>query len=249
MSLPRIHLSERSQVALTLFLAAAALFATWYFLLLPQSRQKAEIEALQKGLAASPYAKLSIPGLVATAEARTAQVARLEREWAETVERLATFANQTGTNKFRIDYKSELFITRQNLVQKYDALKIPLIPTDLGIEDVLSSRDPVQIRDRWRQLKAVERLADLALDRHIERLIAIHPLPPVPRKSEDNRLLFTEYPVWAEFDIDFDNLYALFQSVFEENHVFAFRNIRIESGTRRDAPVRVNAVMSALVFE
>lgn len=252
MNFSRLHLSERTQVALILFLALCALFATWRFLLRPQSQDKAKNEATRRRLAASPYARYSIPSLVAAVDAGTGQVARLEREWTQTAERLATFANQEmlrRTNDWRIDFKVELFNTRQNLLAKSEKLGIQLIPADLGIDDALSSRENDKARERWLQLKAVEKLADLTLDRRIEQLVSINPLPPAVHKSKDGRRLFTEYPVRAEFDIAFDNLYALFQSGFEENHVFAFRNIRIESGPRPNAPVRVNAVMSALVFE
>jgi len=246
------RLSERTQVALILFLTLGALFATWYFLLLPQHQMNAEIAILRQQLAASKYAHDSIPGLLQAAAAENANVSRLEQEWGRTTERLATFANQAALRRAevgRIDFKVELFHTRKSLVEKSDALGIQLIPTDLGIDDVILSRDNDKIREHMLQLKTVEKLADLTLDHRIERLISINPLPPKAYKSPDGRFCFDEYPVRVEFDVAFDNLYALFQSVFEENHVFAFRNIRIESGARPNSPVRVNAVMSALVFE
>jgi hypothetical protein len=252
MSPLRLRLSERTQVALILLLTLGALFATWYFLLLPQRQMNAEIAKLRRDLATSKYAQESIPGLRKAVEAENANAARLEQEWTQTADRLATFANQAALRRAeigRIDFKVELFHTRQRLVEKSDALGIQLIPVDLGIDDALSSRDNDRIRERMLQLKAVEKLADLTLDRRIERLVSISPLPPRAYKSQDGRFCFDEYPVRAEFDVAFDNLYALFQSVFENSQVFAFRNIRIESGARPNAPVRVNAVMSALVFE
>ena len=250
--IPRLHLSERTQVVLILFVALSALFATWYFLLLPQSQMNAEIETISKKLAASEYAHQTITNLIKAVQAENANAACLEREWVQTAECLATFANQAALRRAevgRIDFKVELFHTRKSLVEKSDALGIQLIPTDLGIDDVILSRDNDKIREHMLQLKTVEKLADLTLDHRIERLISINPLPPKAYKSPDGRFCFDEYPVRVEFDVAFDNLYALFQSVFEENHVFAFRNIRIESGARPNSPVRVNAVMSALVFE
>ncbi len=245
-----IRLSERTQVALILFLTLGALFATWYFLLLPQRQMKAEIATLRQQLTTSKYAHISIPDLQQAVASESNNTARLEREWTRTTERLATFANQAVLRRAevgRIDFKFELFRTRKSLVEKSDALGIQLIPTELGIDDALLTSD--KIRERMLQLKAVEKLADLTLDRRIERLISINPLPPKAYKSPDGKFSFDEYPVRVEFDVSFDNLFALLQSVFEENHVFAFRNIRIESGSRPNAPVRVNAVMSALVFE
>ncbi len=240
----RLHFSERTQVALILLLTLGVLFATWYFLLLPQHQMNEEIAALRQQLTASKYAHESIPGLIQVVAIESNNAARLEQEWTRTTERLSALRRaEVG----RIDFKFELFRTRKNLVEKSEALHIQLIPTELGIDDALLTSD--KMRERMLQLKTVEKLADLTLDRRIERLISISPLPPKVYKSPDGKFSFDEYPVRVEFDVAFDNLYALMQSVFEENHVFAFRNIRIESGTRPDAPVRVNAVMSALVFE
>lgn len=245
-----LRLSERTQVALILLLTLGALFATWYFLLLPQSRMKAENANLRQQLERNNSARTSIPSLDKEVDAAKTNAARLEQEWTQTAERLATFANQTALRRAefgRIDFKVELFRTRQRLVDKSDTLGIQLIPTALGIDDASLSRDT--IRERMLQLKTVEKLADLTLDRRIERLVSINPLPPAAYKSPDGKFCFDEYPVRVEFDAAFDNLYALFQSVFEENRVFAFRNIRIESGPRANSPLRVTAVMSALVFE
>ncbi len=252
MKLDRIHLSERTQVALILLLALGVLSAIWYFLLLPQQRLKGDIERRRRdlALAASKYANESIPGLRQAVSNEFTNVARLEQEWSQIAERLATFLNQADLRqKGRIDFKFELFNTRKRLIDKSDTLGIQLIPVDLGIDDAILSRDNDKIRERMLQLQAVEKLADLTLDRRIERLISINPLPPKPFPSSNGSICFTEYPVRVEFDISFDNLYALFQSVFEENRVFAFRAIRIAAGLRPDAPVRVHAVMSALVFE
>jgi hypothetical protein len=245
MSPPRLHLSERTQVAGILVLALGGLFAIVYFLLLPQYEARREIRALRAKLEADKSYHQSEATLRKAMELESNNTARIEAEWGRTVERLATFANQASLR--RIDYKVELFRTRKSLVAKSEALGIQLIDPSLGIDDALKDQD--KVRERMLQLKAVEKLADLTLDRRIERLTAILPLPPVAHRAPDGRPCFTEYPVRVECDVPFDNLYALFQSVFEENRVFAFRNLRIESGPRANAPVRVTAVMSALVFE
>jgi hypothetical protein len=52
-----------------------------------------------------------------------------------------------------------------------------------------------------------------------------------------------------ECDVDFEHLYTFFQSVFEENQVFTFRNVRIESGPTFDSKLRVKAILSALLFD
>ena len=246
----RIRLSERAQVALIVFLAIGGLVAIWYFLLQPQARMRREIASLRAQLAANPAFHKNKSSLLLALEIEKTNTSRLEQEWALTAERLATFASQAALRRSefgRIDYKVELFRTRQRLVEKSDALGIQLIPTDLGVLDDLKEQD--QVRERMLQLKAVEKLADLTLDRRIERLLSITPLPPVAHRTSNGKISFDEYPVRVEFDVAFGNLYALMQSVFEEYRLFAFRNIRIESGAHPNSPVRVKAVMSALVFE
>lgn len=250
MNLPRPRLTERSQVALILFLAFAGIGSIWYFLLFPQHRMHEEIDALRRQLDSSVFAHQHPAHMVKALEQEKARLAESEARWECVADRLGTFANQTALRRSefgRIDYKNELFLTRKRLVEKSEQLGIQLMPTDLGIDDLLKDKD--KVRERMLQLKTVERLADLTLDRQIQRLIAIQPLPPVVHKAPDGRACFDEYPVRVEFDVPFDGLYTLFQSVFEENRVFAFRNIRVASGPASDSPVRVTAVMSALVFE
>jgi hypothetical protein len=99
------------------------------------------------------------------------------------------------------------------------------------------------------QLKAVELLADLTLDRQIQQLVAIYPMPPVQHVDAQGHKTFSEYPVRVECDVDFTHLYSFFQSVFEEDHVFTFRNLRIESGPTIEDKLRVKAILSALLFE
>ena len=106
-----------------------------------------------------------------------------------------------------------------------------------------------QVRDRMLQLKAVDHLADLALDNRIQQLVSITPLASVEHAGPDGKTVFTEYPVRVVFDADFVNLYQLFQSVFEENRLFVFHAVRVVSGPSVASRLRVQAVLSALVFE
>ena len=71
----------------------------------------------------------------------------------------------------------------------------------------------------------------------------------VTHTDEKGRRTFSELPVRMECDVDFEHLYTFFQSVFEENQVFTFRNVRIESGPTFDSKLRVKAILSALLFE
>jgi len=246
----RAHISERQQVALILFVAILGLVLFWSLLLQPQMRVREENEQIRQQLANSRYANLSMESLKEVADLETQAEQRLRDEWATACLRLATFSNQSTLRRVdvaRIDYKVELFNTRQRLLAKSDSLGIPLIPVDLGLDETLATN--AEIRDRMLQLKAVEHLADLALDNRIQQLVAIAPMPSVEHPGPDGGIVFTEYPVRVTFDADFANLYLLFQSVFEENRVFAFHAIRAMSGPGLESRLRIQAILSSLVFE
>ena len=70
-----------------------------------------------------------------------------------------------------------------------------------------------------------------------------------PHKGRDKKLLFTEYPVDVDFEVAFEDLYIFFQSILEEDRVFFIRNMRVLAGTVPGAPLRVEAVMSSVIFE
>ena len=247
---PRVHLSERQQVGLILVLAVAAVFGIWFGLLRPQYRKRADIAALQAQLDASTYAGLSMESLRLAAEHESGGEKTLNDEWERTIRRLATSleTDERRNAEGRIDYKVQLFDIRVRLIAKSTTIGIQLIPVDLGLDDALGGTE-AEVRTRILQLKAVERLADLALDRRIQRLRAIQPLAPAERRGPDGKRLVTEYPVRVDFDIGFDNLFMLFQAAFAEGQVFVFRNLRIESGAQPKDPLRVKAVMSALLFD
>ncbi len=247
----RPHLSERQQVTLILVAALSALFGIWFGLLRPLVEKRAEIASLQAQLDDTPYTGLTLEALLSAASHENQGERQLQAEWEATVERLATFANQSALRRSeigRIDYKVELFNTRVRLIRKSEALGVQLVPIDLGLDDALGGND-AEIRTRMLQLKSVEKLADLTLDRRIQRLHSIAPLAPVEHLAPDGKPSFDEYPVKAEFDVDFDNLFVLFQAVFSEGQVFAFRNLRVEAGPLPQAPLRVKATLSALLFE
>lgn len=251
MKSPRLHLSERQQVTLILVGAISALFGIWFGLLRPLAEKRAEIASLQAQLDNTPYTGLSMEALLSAASHENRGERQLQTEWETTIERLATFANQNVLRRSeigRIDYKVELFNTRVRLLRKSEALGVQLVPIDLGLADALGGND-AEVRTRMLQLKSVEKLADLTLDRRIQRLHSISPLAPVEHRTPDGKPSFDEYPVKTEFDVDFDNLFVLFQSVFAEGQVFAFRNLRIEAGPLPQAPLRVKATLSALLFE
>lgn len=242
--------TERMQVVLILLFVIVSAYLTVYLVLLPQRQMAEENRSAREQLSGSRYASLSLSNMQAIVDHELTSLRTLSNEWARIAERLATFPNQTvlqNTEVNRIDYKVQLYEIRQRLQTKSGELKIQLMPTELGLDETLGSGDAIRVR--MMQLKAVEKLADLTLDRQIQRLVEIYPLSPVQHVDKKGRKVFEEYPVRIECDVDFEHLYTFFQSVFEENQVFAFRNIRIESGPTFDSKLRVKAVLSALLFE
>ena len=248
---PRIRVSERQQVLLIIPVAIIVMVTIWIWVLSPQFARRREIEALRAQLASSAYAHVSLENLARIEAHEQALGSRLDDEWSRTVARLATFENQKDlrVSEFgRIDYKMELYKARMRLSRRSEELGIALIPQDLGLQDVLGGTD-AEVRIRMLQLRAVEKLVDLTLSRRIQKLHASHPLAPVTPMGPDRKPLVSEYPVRAEFDVGFDDLYLLFQAIFEQHQIFVFRNLRIEAGPTQQAPLRISGVMSALLFE
>jgi len=242
--------TERMQVVLILLFVLVSSYLTITFVVLPQRQMAEDNRAVREQLNSSRYASLSLSNMQAIADHELSCLGQLSNEWARIAERMATFPNQTvmqNTEVNRIDYKVQLYEIRQRLQAKSGELKIQLMPTELGLDETVGSGDAVRVR--MLQLKAVEKLADLTLDRQIHRLVEIYPLTPVRHNDKKGRRIFEEYPVRIECDVDFEHLYTFFQSAFEENQVFAFRNVRIESGPTFDSKLRVKAVLSALLFE
>jgi len=251
MNLPRLHLSERNQIVLILLALAAVFFALWHFGVRDISRQRQANAAFRAELERSGFASQTREALEATVVHEEEVTGKLAAEWQEIADRLATFSNQRALSRsevLRIDYKVELHRTRARLDRKSETLGISLSAKELGMsEEVFTSDDP---RNLMIQLRAVEKLVDLTLDRRIRTLHKVHPKDPIEHlRPSDKRLILEEFPVEVEFDVDFANFYDLFRTVFEDGKVFVFRNIRIVSGATSQAPLRVQAVMSALLFD
>ena len=246
----RLRLSERNQILLFLVVLVGALVAVWRFSFRGIALQKEENLRIREQLEKSGFLHQTREALVATVAHETEVRDALATEWTNTVERLAASIGGNAlygrANVLFVDYRVHLLQTRRRLDRKAEALGIKLSASELGMsEEVFSTDDP---RRLMVQLQTVERLVDLALDRRIRRLVSVHPLDPVEHLAPDGTLLLEEFPVDVEFDIDFDGFYDLFRVFFEEGHVFVFKDIRITSGDKPDAPLRLRAVLSALVF-
>ncbi len=245
-------ISERQQVVLIIGLSAIAIFGLWFWLLHPQVQRRAEIARKWEKHRGSRYANMSKDDLANERKAVEQAFVRVQEEWQEVRKRLSTYTKTealVGANVGKIDYKVELLNERARLNEKSSLLGIELIPRNLGMQEAVTSQEDARVL--MLQLRAIEKLADLALDRRIARLIAIEPQAPIlHRRAEGGRDVFLEeFPVKAEFDISLETLYDLLHSVFEKNRVFVFRQLRINTGPREEAPLRVNAVMSALILK
>lgn len=245
-----VRLSERNQILLFLVLILGVLVAAWRFSFHGIAQQKEENRAIREKLEKSGFLHQTREALEATVQHETHVHAQLTREWSNTVDRLAAAISGNAlygrNNVLGIDYLVHLNQTRNRLDRKAGQLGIRLQASDLGMsEEVYTHDDP---RKLMVQLQTVERLVDLALDRRIRTLVKVTPREPLEHLDPRGNLLFEEFPVDVEFEIDFDEFYDLFRVVFEEGHVFAFKNVRITSGATDTAPLRVRAVLSALVF-
>lgn len=241
---------ERMQVLLILLFIVIAAILMVNLVVIPQHELREQNRDVREKLENHKFAKIPMESIRDLAEKEGAQLKNLSAEWDRISARLETFPDELISKKDqlnRIDYKVQLYEIRQRLREKSDELKIQLMPTELGLDDNLA--DGEEIRIRMLQLKAVEKLADLTLDRQIQRLVEIYPLDPVVHVDWKKKKTFEEFPVRIECDVDFDHLFTFFQSVFEENQVFTFRNVRIESGPTFDSKLRVKAILSALLFE
>lgn len=242
-------LSERQQVLLVIPVAIAVLALIWFFVLSPRLEQRSIIEDLKRKNAESEYAGLSKETLHKTLEHERELGQMAREEWAATLDRLSTFAVSPGKNVARIDYKRELFNARLRLARRSEELGVQLLPKDLGLKEALGAND-ADVRIRMLQLQTVEKLTDAILSRQVYKLHSIDPKKPVYHKDNTKKKnLVIEYPVQVDFEVAFEDLYLFFQSVFEEHRLFAVRNIRISAGTVPGAPLRVNAIMSSLLFE
>lgn len=246
-------LSERQQVVSIILLAGLALVVLWFFLLWPQSRRRAgleqQIEGMKMELARNNYLLGEMPLRHRKMIAEHFGQA-MSAEWRLAAERLSTFSDQQVSEErdvSTIDFKVALFEVRERLRKKASEQGIRS-SFELGIEEkVMSNQDA---RKRMLQLRAVERLVDVALDLKIPRIEQVEPLEPMKHVvAETGDVYLEEYPVRITFSGTLSNCYELFGAVLRAERVFVFRRLRIEkeAGEQPDA-VRVDATLSALVF-
>jgi hypothetical protein len=244
--------SERQQVVAILLMAGAMIVALWFFLLLPQNRDRKQLESdisnLRKQLASRNY----LVGEHALQDRKSAEVTynrNLHSEWTNMVARMQTFARKGDLTNYvgHIDYKVALFDVRQRLLKKSRTKNIRIRHYDLGMEDAVRSDEDA--RKLMLQLRTVEKIVDFALDLQINMLRDIDPLPPLQHKAAPGQKPFAEeYPVDLEFYGNLENLYQMFAAILDSDSTLVLRRLRVLSEPNRPDVLRVTAVMSTLVF-
>ena len=244
--------SERQQVLAVILLAGLLIFLLYYFLLYPQTQERKDledgIEQARSRLARDNFLR-SKESLEAEKYWELKQNKILREEWNDATKRLAAFRHPDGLGGVyvgKIDYKVRLLDVRHRLVAKSQQLGISL-PYDLDMKlDVSSKQD---VRHLILKLRAVEKLADLALDLKVAKLQRITPQEPIEHTMPDGEVFLEEYPVHIEFYGSLTNLYTMFRSMFEQEHVFTVRHLRVEAEfPSKPELLSIKAEISALAF-
>ena len=234
-------------------MAGAIIFLPYYFVLYPQNQDRKALEKTiekKKQQLERQGALRSMKSLEKEKENQLKHNRILREEWSEATQRLAAFRRPDGLGDIyvgHIDYKVRLLNVRTRLKQKSKELGITL-PFELGMKtDVTKTEDA---RRLMLQLRAIEKLTDLALDLKIRKLKRIVPLEPVQHTLEGKKEPFLEeYPVYIEFYGGLKNLYELYQAMFEKEHVFTIRHLRIDAEfPSKPGLLSIKTEISALAF-
>jgi len=244
--------SERQQVLAVILLAGLCIFLLYYFLLYPQTQDRKELEQeiknMRNQLARDKFLRPK-QSLEADKRWELKQNKMLRDEWSAAAKRLAAFREPDGLGDVyvgKIDYKVRLLDVRHRLVAKSQQLGISL-PYDLDMDLNVSSHDDV--RHLMLKLRSVEKLADLALDLNVRTLQRITPKDPIEHKMPNGEVFLEEYPVHIEFYGSLENLYQLFRAMFEKEHVFTVRHLRVEAEfPSKPELLSIKAEISALAF-
>lgn len=244
--------SERQQVVAIIAATVVALAALWYLVMLPQNVMRRNLERQIAEKREELQRKNLLFGEEVLREMRAAEFEagrRMEEEWTAMSRRLAAVAAAPEDAELRvghIDFKVALYEARFRMNRKARMLGIAL-PRDLGMDEAVPSGEDA--RKRLLQLRALERLTDVALDLKVGVIRGLEPLPPMRHAGPDGAVFLEEYPVRVTFDADIGRIYEWFRATLAEDRTFALRHFRVD-GTPRGAPetLTVTAVMSALVF-
>jgi Tfp pilus assembly protein PilO len=244
--------SERQQVLAIILMAGLIIGLLWFFILIPQTRQRRQlnnqIQAMRSELARRSFLR-DVPTLQKFNDDETRHTKELLAQWSELASRLATFTNQNqlvSAEVGNIDFKVALLDIRQRLLRKARSANISM-PRDLGMPELVTSNEDA--RKLLLQVRSVEKIVDLSLDLNISRVRNIEPLPPMRHGAEiAGGDFMEEYPVSIEFQGSLDSVYELLQAILRSSTPFILKALRIESMEQRGGTLKVNAVVSSLLF-
>ncbi len=250
----KIRLTERQQLLAIIVGALVALLLLWQFLLLPKYRERDQLEEEINQIARSLRARNMLhqeEPLRNELHEQELRIRGLSEQWRNTAERLAGFPDQQNLERAdvgRIDYKAALFAVEERLRTKANDIGIPL-PEALGMTEAVTTEEDT--RTLMLQLRAAERLADLALDLRIAEIQHIEPMPPIRHTVKDDGTPYLEeYPVRMVFHGSMQNMHSLFQAILTHDHVFGLRNFRMHrKPVAADTDhLAIDIVLSALFF-
>jgi len=242
---PQLKISERHQVLLILAFSIVALAMAGWFLLWPQFKERKDAAIARETLKKSQYANDSVERLENLASREKANAGALNADW-EAARRRLTSIPARPSPPSHIEYQVEYEAVKKQLTNKARTRNIAL-PAGLDINPAVTSSEI--LRERLNQLKTVEKLVDLVIDNRIIGISSIKTLPPVRHHGADLAPICEEYPVEVAFTTEFESLFYLFSSIFEDDRVFVFGKIRVTSDPREDEILHIKAVMSSLIFQ
>lgn len=248
------NLSERQQVLAIILVASLAIFLLWFFLLLPQSRARRNLAREIAGMRQQLQQRNFLMGEPALRQEKDQEQKAgdgFTDEWGKTTARLAAFDDQQskeGGSFGKIDYKVALFEVRSRLMRK-SREGHAVLPQGLSLSEEVGSEEDARVR--MLQLRAVERLVDLALDGKISQVQQIKPLPVIEHKLEPTGPAYLEeYPVRLECYGTMEKVHDILNGILRSGRVFALRNLRVEvpeAAVEGDS-LRMQATVSSLVF-
>jgi Tfp pilus assembly protein PilO len=245
--------SRQWQVPAVLLTAGLLIFLLSYSLLLPLRRQKQKLKE-SNDIVAANLQRQNYGGDESTLSRRKLAEEHLTRklrdQWTQLTERLAAFPDQRELAKTQvdhIDFKVALYEVQKRLKWKSTSVAIGL-PAHLGMDEEVDSEEDA--RELMLQLRAVEKIVDIALDLKIKDIRHVEPLPPLEYPARNGQDIYMEeYPVYISFHGDMNTIYEFFQSVLAEGNACVFRDLRIEKAKPdKESILEVDVVVSAILF-
>ncbi len=243
----------RQQVPAVMLLATGAILLFSYSYLLPLNRKKRDLqrqnEQKWQEVLKQNYGR-DEASISRRKDLELQLHEKLRSEWALFVERSSAFPKNRrllGAAVGHIDFKRELYDTRQRLVREAKRVSVAL-PDNLGMtEQVASDQDA---RELVLQLHAVEKVVRIVLELDVNEIYRVKPLPRLEYAVGKAEVPYLEeYPVFISFHGKMAALNSLFDTLGHDGKACFFRHLRIEKPDRhRQSILDVSMVLSSFVF-